>query len=100
MEPESLGFGRRLFGRLPILPHGDDHEPQEYGAHHPKDRVDKAGDVIVLLTSGGRCQALYQDQTTDRDQHKHGDQEHTENDADRLAPFLWPQVYRGPKIHP
>ena len=58
-------------GRLPLLPHGDHHEPEKHGVDHPEHRVDKAGDVVVLPAQGDRHEPLHEDQTTDRKRHGH-----------------------------
>jgi hypothetical protein len=64
-EPEDLGcgVGFLLYGLacgLELLPHGDDHERQEYGVDHAQGGVDKACHVVVLLSGGGGYEALHQ----------------------------------------
>jgi hypothetical protein len=52
----------RVLGRLVSLPDDDDHERHQHGVHDADDRVDKAGDVVVLLPEARGHQALHQDQ--------------------------------------
>jgi hypothetical protein len=81
-------LGRRVVGRLPVLPDGDDHEPEQHGVGHSQDRVDEAGHVVVLQAPLDGHQALDQDQSADRSRDEQQDQEQAENDFDRNAPSL------------
>jgi hypothetical protein len=63
-QPEDLGrriglLLDRATSLLVFLPHGDDHERQQYGVDHTQGRVDEAGHVVVLLARGGWHETLY-----------------------------------------
>src|SRR3712207_5275041 len=52
-KPEDVGQltsfpFRRVPGRSEILPHGDNHERQQYGVDDAQDSVDETGHVVVL----------------------------------------------------
>ena len=64
-QPEDVGRRVGLLldgfsGRPVLLPHGDDHERQQYGVDHAEGRVDEAGHVVVLPARVGGHQALDQ----------------------------------------
>jgi hypothetical protein len=64
-DPEDLGHlagfvVRRDLGGVPLLLHGDEHEPQQHGVGDAKDSVDEAGHVVVLLAYPDRHQSLHQ----------------------------------------
>jgi hypothetical protein len=62
-------------GRLVVLPHGDDHERKQHGVGDAQDRVDEAGDVVVLPSEARGHQALHHYQPHDRPEHGHEDRQ-------------------------
>ncbi len=65
------GFAlRRLLGRIVLLPHEEEREPDRHAEHHVESRVDYAGGGVVRLAERQGHQALYQDQPRER----HGQQ--------------------------
>ena len=105
-DPGDLGHltgfvVRRDLGCLPLLPHGNEYEPQQHGVGYAQDCVDEAGDVVVLLAHPDRYHALHQDQPADGEQHGQADQKEACEDVDsaNLLPLLL-GFPTGSKIHP
>ena len=70
-----------LGGRVPFFPDGDDHEPQQHGVGDAQDRIDEAGNVVLLQTPSPRLEALHQHEPADREHHGQADQKEANDDA-------------------
>jgi hypothetical protein len=80
-------------GRLVILLDGHNHETQQHGVGHAKDRVHEAGDVVVLLAPVGRHRALDQEKAPDRSRHEQRNKGQAEYYADRRITSLNPRQF-------
>jgi hypothetical protein len=81
---------RRGLGRIEILPHGHYHEPEQYGVRHAEHRVQKTGDLVVLLALAYGHRALDDYEASDRRGHEHRYEDQAENYVDRRTSSLDP----------
>ena len=75
-------LGRVAVGRLPTLPHGDDHQALQHGVGDARDHVDKAGDVVMLATLHRGNEVLNQHQLPDSGYDEQRNQGQAQNYAD------------------